>query len=322
MRAITFDQTGNPEEVLKMRNIPIPIPGKGEVRIKVLASPINPADNLFINGKYRIKPNFPQIAGLEGAGIIDQVGEGVSISPGTLAAFRHKNVWAEYAIVPEEKSIPLPEDFPVEKACQVSLNPITAYALIEEAEVKKDDWILLTAGNSTVSKLIIQFAKLKKYKTIAVVRKVNEAAELKSLGATEVISDEIPQILEKVNTLTDGQGVSCILDAVGGELISELIKTIAANGKLLIYGLFSNNQVTYHNSSIIFKNISIKGFGIDQWLSQISNEKYQEMLAVIIDMLRMPEFKLPVQEKLPLDEFEKALEQYQHVGKGKILLTT
>ena len=157
MKAIIFDKTGKANDVLKLEEIPISEPNDNEVRIKILASTINPADMLFIEGKYRMQPSFPQTAGLEGIAIIDKTGRNIQLPENTLVAFRHKNIWAEYAVMPEEKIVILPQNFPIDKGSQFSLNPITAYALLEQANIKESDWLLLTAGNSAISKIIIQF---------------------------------------------------------------------------------------------------------------------------------------------------------------------
>ncbi len=116
MKALYFEQEGEALDVLQLKQTAIPEPGENEVRIKWLGSSINPADIFFIRGKYRFKPQFPQIAGLEGAGIIEKVGRNVQLTPGTLVAFLYKNAWAEYVIVPEYELSVLPENFPVEKA--------------------------------------------------------------------------------------------------------------------------------------------------------------------------------------------------------------
>jgi NADPH:quinone reductase-like Zn-dependent oxidoreductase len=139
MKAVVFKNSGDPIKVLEIQEMPLPEPKDNEVRVKIIASPINPADFLFIKVLYRIKPKFTQVAGLEGVGIIEKVGKNVSLELNTLIAFRHRNVWAEYAIIPIEKITPLPADFPIEKASQFSSNPMTAFALIEESSVKSNE---------------------------------------------------------------------------------------------------------------------------------------------------------------------------------------
>ncbi|MBF2709912.1 zinc-dependent alcohol dehydrogenase family protein [Flavobacterium soyangense] len=323
MKAVTFKNTGEPIEVLEVQEIPLPEPKINEVRVKILASPINPSDILFIKGVYRLKPEFTQTAGLEGVGIIDKIGKNVNLPLNTLVAFRHKNVWAEYGIIPVEKLTLLPADFPIEKASQFSLNPITAFALLDEASVQNDEWLLITAGSSSISKMIVQLANRKNIKTIAVVKNEKDLIELQNLGATETLIDNRENIVQKVLKITNNKGVNCILDAVGGQLISELLKSMASNGQLITFGLLSSENVAYHNSTIIFKNITIKGFGIDNWLANITIDKNIEVYEFLIDTLADPEFKMPVVAKFNIFDFKKAIQLFQ-VGNnpGKILLLT
>jgi NADPH:quinone reductase-like Zn-dependent oxidoreductase len=96
MKALYFEQTGDAESVLSLKQFDKPAPKANQVIVKLLVSNINPSDFFFISGTYRFKPEFPQIAGFEGAGIIDSVGEGVDLPVGALVAFFSKNVWAEY----------------------------------------------------------------------------------------------------------------------------------------------------------------------------------------------------------------------------------
>ena len=105
-----------------------PVPDNNEVLVKMLGSPINPADGFFIKGIYRFLPQFPeQTAGLEGAGIVVEAGKYAEIKPGSLIAFFHRNSWAEFALVPKEEAVVLPTEFPLEKAVQFCINPFTAW---------------------------------------------------------------------------------------------------------------------------------------------------------------------------------------------------
>ncbi len=321
MNAVVFEQTGSPQDVLKLKTIDIPEPGEGEVRVKMLASPINPADMLFIQGAYRIRPEFPQTAGLEGMGIIDKVHSNARFRKNERVAFRHKGLWAEYAIVPENRLIPLPDNFPPEKGCQISLNPITAYALLEEAQLKEYDWLLVNAGSSLVSKIILQLARLRGIKTIVVTRNEKEGEGLGLLGATKLLTSASGNLAEKIVNITDGKGVACVLDAVGDELLSELLTAMAPFGKVVSYGLLGKGNVSYHNATVVFKNLSITGFGIDAWLATRAKD-IQDIYRSLVATLAAPDFQMPVSAVFPMSDFFEALEyQKNNANTGKILLS-
>src|ERR1700690_1619056 len=154
MRAVVFDQTGEPSNVLRLATVADPKPGDGSVLVQVTARPIHPADLAFIRGQYRIRPTFPQVAGLEGYGTVMENDRG--IAPGSRVAFRWPGSWAEIAAVPVSRIVGVPADIAPDTACQVSLNPVTAWALLDEANVDAGNWIMLTAATSTVSNLIAE----------------------------------------------------------------------------------------------------------------------------------------------------------------------
>jgi NADPH:quinone reductase len=315
MKAISFEQTGEPSQVLTLKEIEKPKPGLHEVRIKMLGSPFNPADELFIKGQYRIKPLFPQTAGLEGAGIIDSVGEGVDLQAGSLVAFLSGKAWAEYVIVPVHNIFSLPEDFLIDKAAQFSLNPITAWGLLEEVALKENDWLLVTAGNSTVSKIITQLATERKINIILTVRNQKYSDELKSLGAKAVINVTEEQITKRVSEITNGAGANGILDSVGGKTGSELFHSAAVNGKIIIYGLLSADKAEFSNATIIYKNLTIKGFGIRGFLESLSPEKRNEMRQSLIEIIGKESFRLNVAASYPLEKFNEAISDYHKGGK-------
>lgn len=323
MNTLSFDKTGKPEEVLEVVEKKIPTPGDNEVLIKVFGSPINPSDTLFINGTYRYKPEFPQqTAGLEGAGIVEEVGKNAALQKGSLVAFATRGTWSEYIThVPDESTVVLPNDFPVDKAIQFYLNPFTAWGLLEESQTKAHDWLLLTAGNSTVAKLVIQLAKLRKIKVAATVRDLEQADELKALGADAVLRAEDEYFSEQINDITSGKNINAALDAVGSETGTKVLQNMAANGRMIVYGLLSKEPVQYYNSRVIFKNLEIKGFGIRGFLQKQTKVQRAEMINTLIKELAKPSFKLPVAKAFTLEQFKEALEaNKQHAKKGKIII--
>lgn len=319
MKALLFNQKGSAEQVLALEEIAIADLQPGEVRVKLLASPINPADLMFIEKTYRQVPVYPQVAGFEGAGVIVENGGDDRYPKNSLVAFRHKNVWAEYINSPKEKLILLPQNMPVEKAAQLALNPITAWALLEESDAKPGEWIMLSAANSALSKLIIQFANARDLKTIAIVRANDHQQSLRDLGAKAVVLADDADLEMQIRTLTGDEKIAGFLDAVGGELVSKMIKVISANSRIIHYGLFSDNPVMYHNADVIFKNLVIKGFGIDAWLQTKSGAELEKIWHGIISAVIAPDYKMEVAAKYPLEQYQKAFAESKSTNNGKVL---
>ena len=164
MRAVVFERAGPAEQVLALRDMTIPAAGAGEVIVKVLARCIQPADLMFIAGRYRVQPRFPQVAGFDGAGVVAEVGEGVEgLAPGRRVAFRSPGAWAEFTAVPAARLRPVPANLsatlPDELACQFPLNPPTAWGLLDMARPVRGARILATAGRSSVVRILAALAR-------------------------------------------------------------------------------------------------------------------------------------------------------------------
>lgn len=322
IKAVYFKQKGEAQEVLNFGEQTLLTPSHDEVRVKLIASPINPADFMFIEKKYRLEPIFPQTAGFEGVGEVMENGGDTSFPLGSRVSFRYKNVWAEYINLPKDKLIPLPKDISIEKAAQLSLNPLTAWALLDLVETKKDQWLILSAGSSTVSKLIVQFAQKRDIKTILLVRDLEHQNELLELGGTVVLKDDDEKLQENILKSVKDEVIAGYLDAVGGTLSSKVIKVLSSYSKVIHYGLFSTEEVSYHNSDVIFKNLTIQGFGIDSWISTKSKEEMSKIWQAIIEEIKDEEFVMEVAGKYTLEEYKKAILHSKNLKQGKILFYT
>jgi hypothetical protein len=159
MRAAIFREPGDPATVLTVQDVAPPEPASGEVVVDVDASVIQPADLMFIRGSYRIRPTFPQVAGLEGTGLVVSTGAGVAITLGTRVAFRHAGTWAERVAVPAERCYIVPGGVAIDTAAQFALNPVTAWALLDELTVAPGDWIAVSALRSAIARLVTAIAE-------------------------------------------------------------------------------------------------------------------------------------------------------------------
>ena len=127
MKAIVFEQFGEPSEVLKIRDVPTPEPGPGEVRVRMIASPVNPSDLLVVRGLYGVRPKLPSTPGFEGVGIVDKAGPGLlgrlALGKRVAAINGAGGNWAEYAIIPAKQARPFPSDIADEQVASAFVNP-------------------------------------------------------------------------------------------------------------------------------------------------------------------------------------------------------
>ena len=321
MKTIRFDTTGKPHEILNLVEASLPEPGPGEVRIKVTASPINPSDLMFVQNLYGIRPQLPSGAGFEGVGVVDALGEGVQMRTGMRVSFTSVGTWSEYAIAHQRSLIPVPNAMTDDIAAQLFVNPFTAYAMVQDSGVQEGGWLLLTAAGSAFGKMVIQLCKIKGIKTIGTVRRDDLNEELKNLGLTEVVNTETENLVSRVRQITDGVGVSCALDAVGGHTASEAITCLAKGGKLIIYGLLSMQDPVVNAGLLIFRELTIKGFWLTDWMRRVDSQTRQDVAQNVIGLLASGRIQLPVEASYPLEEIKKAVEHADQPGRfGKILV--
>lgn len=287
MKALIFEKAGELSEVVHLSEVERPGISASQVLIAVKARPVNPSDYLFVKGVYRKKPAFPQIAGLEGSGTIVECGNEVTgFNVGDHVAFRALNTWAEYCAVEHEDLIKITKDIPFEVSAQVGLNAITAIALLEEAKIKAGDFLLINAASSSVSGIIIQLAISRGIKVIALVKDSRHMPAMRTLGVAEVFLQNDSALSQQLEFETKGTGIHGFLDAVGGQVVTTITPLMAPYGHIIIYGNFSNNEkATFTNASIIYKNLTVIGFGIDHWLSQQTSLKIQQSYNQLVDAL-------------------------------------
>jgi NADPH:quinone reductase-like Zn-dependent oxidoreductase len=322
MKAITFEAPGTPSEILQINELPLPEPQPGEVRMKVKMASINPSDLMFVQNKYGIRPVFPAArAGFEGVGVVDACGEGVQIALGTRAAFTTVGVWAEYAIAPAKSLIPVPDNMPDAVATQVVVNPFTAYAMVLESGVQPGDYLMLSAAGSAFGKMVIQVCKMKGIKTIGTVRRPDLIADLKALGADEIINTATENPVKRVKEITEGKGVACILEAVAGPSAAQLLPCLAQRGKMMVYGALSLADMPVNAGVLIFKEISIQGFWLTGWIRDAKPEHRKEVFGNVVKLLADGTIQLPVEAVYNLEDIKKAVIHADQEGRtGKILL--
>ncbi|MCS6967014.1 MAG: zinc-dependent alcohol dehydrogenase family protein [Cytophagales bacterium] len=321
MKALVFEQVGHPKEVLQIKELPKPEVGSGKVLIKLIASPINPSDLMFIRGLYGIQAQLPAIAGFEGYGIIEAVGQGVGLPVGSPAAFVNLGTWAEYVAVPAHNVMPLPATIPFEVGAQIFVNPFTAWAMLYESGLQAEEWLLLTGGSSTFAQLVIQMASRKGINVICAVRREGYEDFLLGLGAKAVINTEKESLPEQVTSITKGAMVDCCFDATGGTVASLALRSLKNKGKMIVYGMMSLKETPVNNGLLIFKGLTIRGFWLSQWMSETAPSLRQQAAYEIITSFQSGMLKVQVTGTFPLEQVNQAIEAFEREGRsGKILL--
>jgi NADPH:quinone reductase-like Zn-dependent oxidoreductase len=201
----------------------------------------------------------------------------------------------------------------------MSLNPLTAFGLVESSQAELGDWIVLTAAASTVSRLVASICRARGIKVLGIVRSPIDHATARC-NADAVLSSSDPTLGESITKLTAGRAVA-LLDSVGGTLLSQLLPVLAGGARVLAYGVQDKTPVPITNAMLIYSNLTWIGFGIDRWLSRIDGAHLRAAQESLWTMLRDGTLQLPIASLIPLKDFRQGLAADSASGRlGKVLL--
>ncbi len=326
MKAAVFDRFGDPAEVLSVRDVPIPEPGPGQVRVRMIACPINPSDLLVVRGRYGVLPRLPATPGFEGVGIVDKAGPGLLghwVEGKRVAAINSAGGnWAEYAVIPARQARPIPADIPDEQAATFFVNPATVLALVRHVlKVPKGEWLLQSAAGSTLGKMIIKLGRHDGFKTINVVRRSEAKEELTRLGGDAVISSSEGPIDDQVRQITGGDGVRYALDPIGGETGTAVFRSLGSGGRLVVYGTLSGEPIQLDPRHLISGRKVVEGFWLGHWMRERSIPSNLLLFREIASLLRQGILGSEIGCSFTLDEIGQALRQAEAQARGgKVLL--
>jgi len=265
-RLYRFHETGGPEK-LQLEDLELGDPGPGEVRLRVEAVGLNRAEAMYRAGHYPVEPRLPSRIGYEGVGIVQALGDGVSgfaigerVCVLPMIQQGEYGIWAEEAIVPASILLPAPDGLSPAEASAIWMPFMTAYALIEVAEIGIGDAVIIPAASSSVGIAAIQLANWAGGVPIAATRTSDKADELKRLGAAHVIATETEDLVEKVMQITGGKGARTAFDPVGGPYVETLANALAPRGILFIYGGLSGKPTPYPHWPCAMKGLSMRGW--------------------------------------------------------------
>jgi len=327
MNAIAFDRHGSPADVLQLRELPKPVPARGEVLVRMIASPINPSDLLYIEGRYGLLPSsFPCVPGFEGVGVVEASGGGLLglLRKGKrVAVLGTRGIWSEYAIASARQVVPVPPDIPDEQAAGFFVNPMTALALVDRVlKVPAGAWLLQSAANGALGKMIVRLGKKRGFRTINVVRREDQVDELKRLGADEVIVESAGPIPDRVRGIIGSDGVGFALDPVGGTTGTQIVQSLGSGGRCILYGLLSGEPVSVDPRFLITGSKRVEGFWLADWVKRQGVLTLLGLTRRIRGLLADGTFATETAATFPLNDFAKAIELARQPGRrGKVLLT-
>jgi NADPH:quinone reductase len=246
MRAIRIHSYGGPE-VMQLEEIPTPVPGAGQVLVRVEAASVNFLDvqkrrgelvgQAFYKRAGLNEPDLPATQGSQGVGVVEAVGAEVSnVRVGDRVVFVGSS-YATHALAPAAWLIPVPDGITVEQAAAGMNQGFLAYAFTHCAyPIKAGEWCLIQAAAGGIGLLLCQMAKIREGRVIGVTSSREKAEAVRSAGADEVIISKESDIAKEARRITEGRGVSVVYDGVGKDTFEANLDSLAPGGYLVIYG--------------------------------------------------------------------------------------
>jgi len=326
MKTVRFNSHGDPAEVLAVEDAEMPVPGPGEVRVRMLASPINPADLMFVRGSYGKRPALPATPGFEGVGVVED-------GRGLLARFlkgkrvsvlnRERGNWSEHTIVRAKQAIPLDKSLSVEQAACFFVNPATAYAMTRSVlKVPNGEWLLQSAAGSALGRMVVRLGQHYGFRTLNIVRRESQVQQLKSLGGDEVLvfdGDE-DSFVEAVREIIPG-GAKYAIDAVGGTTGSAIVRSLGFGARMLVYGTLSGEPLSFSSRTLMTTAARLDGFWLSNHMSGLYLPAKLGMVRNIAHLAKSGVLTSDITQVFELSDIQTAVVAADSPGRsGKVVL--
>lgn len=322
MRAIRCKTYGPPSNLV-LEEVDSLHAGPKEVVVQVKACGLNFPDTLIIQGLYQFKPELPFTPGSDIAGIVKEVGEGVThLKVGeSVFGFVANGGLAEEVIVPGNACFPKPPqmDFPVAASFMMAYG--TSYhALKDRAKLMEGETLLVMGASGGVGLAAVELGKLMGAKVIAAASTDEKLALCKEYGADELINYTKQDLKSKIKELTEGKGVDVIYDPVGGDFSEQALRGIAWNGRFLVVGFAAGNIPTIPLNLPLLKGASIVGVFWGGFAMKYPKENRSNTMT-LMQWHAEGKLKPHIYKIVPLEDTKEALEEMMNRKvKGKLVV--
>ena len=311
-------------DALQWKELPTPQPKAGEVRVAIRAASLNFPDLLIVQNKYQMKPPLPFVPGSEYAGTVDAVGEGVGhLKVGdAVAAFGGMGGFATHACVDAQLAMPLPAGFAFDDAAAfICTYGTTHHALVDRAELKAGETVLVLGAAGGVGTAAIQIAKAVGARVIAAASSEEKCALCRDLGADASINYGSANIRDELKSLTAGRGPDVVYDPVGGDLAEPVFRSIAWRGRYLVIGFAQGTIPSLPLNLALLKGASIVGVFWGEFARREPHHNAQA-LAELAGWYAQGRIKPVLDQTLPMPELQAA---FRRMGsrqvRGKLVMT-
>ena len=323
MRAIRQQERGG---TLYIEEVPVPLPGPGEVLVKMAASPVNPSDLANLAGDY-LTGSWPVTPGLEGSGTIVASGGGIlsSLRLGKRVACTPipggEGTWAGYMRTSVTRTIPLPSGTGMEQGAMWVVNPMTALAFIHLCKRGGHAAIIHNAAGSALGNILIRMAQRNRIPLISIVRRKEQLKALAERGAEHVLDSSDPGFDTELGELAAKMKATLVLDAVTGKETGRLLAAAPPGSTLVAYARLSGDPIRADPAELIRHGKQIIGFQLGNWLDTKGMLFKLRFLKQLKRELSDPSW-IRIHRTYPMEQVEEAIRVYRdEMSGGKVILT-
>ena len=305
-------------DALTWKELPTPSPKAGEVLLEIKAASLNFPDTLIVQNKYQIKPPLPFVPGSEYAGIVQAVGEGVGhLKVGqAVACLSGTGGFATHTIAPAAMCMPLPNGFPfVDAAAFIMIYATSHHALVDRAQLKAGETVLVLGAAGGVGTSAIQIAKAMGARVIAAASTDEKCALCKKIGADETINYATTNLRDALKELTGGKGPDVIYDPVGGDLAEPALRSIAWRGRYLVVGFAAGPIPALPFNLALLKGASIVGV----FWGEFAKREPKANAAMMMELAQwygQGKIKPVIDRTMPMAELKAA---FAHMGSRAVM---
>lgn len=306
---------------------PTPSPGPGQALVKMRLANVNPSDIHFIKGEYGLPRTAGDAAGFEGCGDVVAAGQGAEPLLGKRVSFvavkGAGGLWADFALADAQAAAPVPDTLRDEDAAALFVNPLTAIGMVAITTAAESGSVVITAAASQLGKLMIGLARDKGLRTIAVIRRADQAAALRALGADHVLVSSEPSFAADAATLCRAEKPRILLDAVADDVSAGLFFAMPSRARWIVYGLLDVAPTRLSQiGQLIFMDKKIEGFWLTTWLARLDDTARRAAFAEVFQRFDSGAWTTDVRRKIRLSEARGTLPvETGRANTGKVMLT-
>lgn len=325
MRYIAVDSHGGPEQ-MRMAEGPRPTPGPGEVLIKVAAAGVNRPDVAQRMGLYPPPPDASPILGLEVAGEIVELGEGVDkrLLGNKVCALVNGGGYAEFALAPAGQCLRVPANLTLAEAAALPETFFTVWTnVFDRAQLKAGETFLVHGGSSGIGSTAIQLAKAMGARVFTTAGSDKKCEFCRLLGADLAVNYRQQDFVELIQQATDGKGVDVILDMVGGDYIPRNIQLAALDGRIVSIAFLGGAKATVNFAPVMMKRLTLTGSTLRPQSSAAKAAIADNLREQVWPLIEAGKVTPRIDARFPLEQVvdaHKLMESSQHMGKIVLIM--